>query len=299
MTKSFAACVLALLLVAPLALTSCNTVADKPASPDDPAPLTDATSAKEPSHQAPATDASTTETGASTTDTGASATATDTSATETGASTSSNASTSEQKPIPAPAAKPSAEELRAALNLTEDYRDELEHGPKDAAHQRWIVLHDTEGAGNAANVIDAWVSAGRHVAAHFIVNKDGSIWQCVPLDKIAHHAGYGDTGHNAQFGVEEDGRDDMVGATPIGNWASDYGMNGWSVGIELVHMSTTGEAYPEEQLDALDHLIAYIDAYYGFESKICDHKAWRSYNSDTSAEFATYLANYQDHRTHL
>ena len=48
----------------------------------------------------------------------------------------------------------------------------------------------------------------------------------------------------------------------------------------------------------MDALIAYIDAYYGFESEIVDHKAWRTGNSDTSAEFADYLANYQSSRAH-
>ncbi len=42
-----------------------------------------------------------------------------------------------------------------------------------------------------------------------------------------------------------------------------------------------------------------IDAYYGKESAIIDHKTWRASNSDTSAEFAGYLANYEDHRTHV
>lgn len=56
--------------------------------------------------------------------------------------------------------------------------------------------------------------------------------------------------------------------------------------------------YLEAQLGAFDDLIAYIDAYYGFESEIIDHKAWRTGNSDTSEEFAEYLANCQDHRTH-
>ena len=32
--------------------------------------------------------------------------------------------------------------------------------------------------------------------------------------------------------------------------------------------------------------------------RLIDHKAWRSGNSDTSPEFASCLANYQDHRTH-
>ena len=171
------------------------------------------------------------------------------------------------------------------------------HGDKPAEFQKYIVLHDTEGDGDAEGVINYWDGNDARVAAHFVVNKDGTIWQCVPLDKIAHHAGFGDAGHNEQYGVPEDGRDDLVGTQPIGDWAPDYGMNSWSVGIEMVHVGGEGD-YPPEQLEALDALIAYIDAYYGFESQIIDHKAWRSGNSDTSEEFADCLANYQAHRTH-
>ena len=201
----------------------------------------------------------------------------------------------EPEPEPEPETSP-AEAAWAALDITQDLRDGLCHGEKGPEWQRYIVLHDTEGTGDAASVIDWWDSSGSFVAAHFVVNRDGSIVQCVPLDQIAHHAGYGDAGHNELFGVEDESRDDMRGAVPIGDWAPDYGMNSHSVGIEMVHVG--GQDYTPEQLEALDGLIAYIDAYYGFESTIIDHKAWRSGNSDTSPEFAGYLANYQDHRTH-
>lgn len=188
-------------------------------------------------------------------------------------------------------------DARAALRLTEDYRESFVHGDKPAEFQKYIVLHDTEGDGDAAGVVNYWDGNGAGVAAHFVVNKDGSIVQCVPLDKITHHAGFGDAGHNEQFGIVEDGRDDMVGTVPIGDWAPDYGMNAWSVGIEMVHVGGSGD-YPAEQLEAVDALIAYIDAYFGEESQIIDHKEWRTGNSDTSPEFAPYLANYKDHRTH-
>ena len=189
------------------------------------------------------------------------------------------------------------ETLKASLGIHEDYRASFVHGEKPASCQKYIMLHDTEGNNDASSVISGWDNNGNLVAAHFVVNKDGSIWQCVPLDKIAHHAGYGDTGHNAQFGVEDESRDDKKGTVSIGSSFADYGMNSWSVGIEIVHVGGSGD-YPEAQLVALDSLIAYIDAYYGFESEITDHKAWRSGNSDTSAEFATYLANYKSMRKH-
>lgn len=191
----------------------------------------------------------------------------------------------------------SAEALRAQLALTEDYRSSFIHGEKGAAYQKYIMLHDTEGEASGEAVVDYWDGNGSGVAAHFIVNKDGSIVQCVDMNNIAHHAGFGDTGHNAVFGVTDESRDDKVGTTSIGSSFADYGMNSYSIGIEMVHVGGSGE-YPEAQLEAVDALIAYIDAYYGAESQIIDHKEWRSGNSDTSAEFASYLANYQDHRTH-
>ena len=189
------------------------------------------------------------------------------------------------------------EELYAALDISEDYRSQFVHGEKGAEYQKYIVLHDTEGSSDAASVVSWWAGNGNLIAAHFVVNKDGSMVQCVELDKIAHHAGFGNTGHNEKFGVEDESRDDKLGTTSIGSSYADYGMNSYSIGIELVHVGGSGD-YPEAQLEALDALIAYIDAYYGFESQIIDHKTWRTTNSDTSAEFADYLANYQDHRSY-
>ncbi len=183
------------------------------------------------------------------------------------------------------------------IPIIQDFRPSFVHGEKTAAHQKYIMLHDTEGEGSPSSVINYWDNNGNLVAAHFIVGKDGSIYQCAPLDTIVHHAGYGDAGHNKLYGVEDESRDDKRGTTPIGSWAPDYGMNSWSIGIEMVHVGGSGY-YPEAQLNALDQLIAYIDAYYGFKSDIIDHKAWRSGNSDTSPEFAQYLENYQTKRTH-
>ncbi len=194
-------------------------------------------------------------------------------------------------------AKRASADALEKLDLTKDLRESFNHGEKGGEFQKYIVLHDTEGEGSASGVVDWWDSNGQGVAAHFVINKDGSIVQCVDLDRITHHAGFGDTGHNEKYGTTDESRDDKVGTQPIGSWASDYGMNSYSIGIEMVHVGGSGD-YPAAQLEALDNLIAYIDAYYGIESQIIDHKAWRSGNSDTSKEFASYLANYQDHRTH-
>ncbi len=192
--------------------------------------------------------------------------------------------------------------IRSALSISEDYRSSFVHGDKSAQYQKYIVLHDTEVNNDANAIVSNWDEDGDGIAAHFIVNKDGSIVQCVPLDKITHHAGYGNAGYNDDYGVQEDGRDDMVGSTSIGSSYPDYGMNAYSIGIELVHVEGSGD-YPEAQLNALDNLIAYIDTYYqeqGYDNggKIIDHKMWRTTNPDTSAEFAGYLDSYKSIRKH-
>ena len=195
-----------------------------------------------------------------------------------------------------------ASELLALLDISQVMHEELDHGPKPIEYQKYIVLHDTEGDGAPEDIISYWAGNGNLVAAQYVVGKDGHIAQCVGIDRIAHHAGFGDAGHNELYGVEDESRDDKRGTTSIGSACPDYGMNSYSVGIEMVHMGGEGD-YPAEQLNALDGLIAYIDAYFAEmgqsePSAIIDHKAWRTGNSDTSPEFATYLANYQDHRTH-
>ena len=191
----------------------------------------------------------------------------------------------------------SAAEIFASMDIVEDYRASFVHGSKPADAQKYIMLHDTEGESTPEATVDYWDSNGAGVAAHFIVGRDGHVVQCVGLDQITHHAGFGNTGNNAAYGVEDESRDDKVGTVPLGDWAADYGMNSYSIGIEMVHVGG-GAPYTEEQLAAVDKVIAYIDAYYGFPSTIIDHKAWRSSNSDTSPEFAGYLANYQATRHH-
>lgn len=189
-----------------------------------------------------------------------------------------------------------AEAQMEDIFIMQDMRGEFVHGEKGAEFQKYIVLHDTESQADAAAIVEYWDQADKGIAAHFIVDRDGSIIQCVPLDSIAHHAGYGNTGNNARYEVSDTSRDDMVGATPIGGDMADYGMNSYSIGIEMAHVA--GEDYPEAQLIAVDNLIAYINDYYGFESRIIDHKDWRTGNSDTSKEFTEYLLRYKLNGTH-
>lgn len=90
----------------------------------------------------------------------------------------------------------SSDELFACLDIAQIMHREFGHGPKGVEYQKYIVLHDTEGDGEPESIVSYWAENGNLVAAQFVVGRDGHIAQCVPMDEIAHHAGYGDAGHN-------------------------------------------------------------------------------------------------------
>lgn len=188
------------------------------------------------------------------------------------------------------------------VNIKNMIDSSFNHGNKPKSNQKYIMLHDTEMSVEAEAVVSSWKNAGTGTAAHFVVGRDGTIIQAVNLDNIAHHAGWGGPGDfDSKFGVgNNDGKgngDDLKGQKTTG-WESytSYGMNSYSIGIEMCHVN--GEDYPEAQLKAVDQVIAYIDSYFGTKSTIIDHKDWRPSNSDTDANFATYLSNYKTLRHH-
>ncbi|MDJ1122610.1 peptidoglycan recognition family protein [Olsenella sp. YH-ols2217] len=170
-----------------------------------------------------------------------------------------------------------AQETPAPLVIADLAQASFAHGDKPASHTRYIMLHDTAMDCAADGVVAHWLANNDgQIASHFIVDRDGTVSQCVPLDQVAYHAGHGDDASYQRYGVDS--------------------MNAWSIGIELSHAA--GEDYPEAQLDALDRLVAHIDEWSGTQLEIIDHKMWRSGNVDTSEQFATHLANYRTNRTH-
>ena len=176
------------------------------------------------------------------------------------------------------------------------------HGTKKAGQQRYIMLHDTESYAGPASIVDGWKSDnGGTVAAHFVVGRDGKVVQTAKLERILHHAGFGGPGNfDKKFGVgKNNGKgtgDDLKGQVWWSGYSS-YGMNSYSIGIEMCHVG--GQNYTAKQLKAVDRLIALIDqAYGGYGGKIIDHKTWRPSNSDCDAKFQKYLKNYQKYRKH-
>ncbi|MDO4889948.1 MAG: N-acetylmuramoyl-L-alanine amidase [Coriobacteriaceae bacterium] len=176
------------------------------------------------------------------------------------------------------------------------------HGTKKAGQQRYIMLHDTESYAGPTNIVNGWKSDnGGTVAAHFVVGRDGKVVQTAKMSRILHHAGFGGPGnYDKKFGVgKNNGKgkgDDLKGQVWWSGYSS-YGMNSYSIGIEMCHVG--GQNYTAKQLKAVDRLIATIDqAYGGYGGKIIDHKTWRPSNSDCDSKFQKYLKNYQKYRKH-
>lgn len=104
---------------------------------------------------------------------------------------------------------------------------------------------------------------------HFIVDRDGTIAQCVDIGNIARHAGASRIdGANAKFGVTQE-RDDEKDV----DTSADHAMDACSVGIALVHDQGDGD-YPNSQLNSLDRLIAYIDEWLGMQPNVITQEEW-------------------------
>jgi len=95
-----------------------------------------------------------------------------------------------------------------------------------------IVLHATAGGLDATL---AWfANAKSRVSSHYVIDKDGSMYQCVREVERAAHAG---------VSKMPDGREDV---------------NDFSIGIELVNLNDGQDPYPPEQMDSVVALVQYL-----------------------------------------
>lgn len=160
---------------------------------------------------------------------------------------------------------------------------QMEHGYKSPYYQRCIVMHDTE----EHRSFDAWGSdwvARGGVGTQFMVDRKGRIRQYASMNQICWHAG----------GATYERLDTKFNVVRYKSGAGSA-MNQCSIGIEMDHVP--GEDYTKKQLDAVDRLIAYIDAYYGYACTILQHKDYRLINTDCSKEFKPYLKHLKKYRT--
>ncbi len=103
-----------------------------------------------------------------------------------------------------------------------------------------IVLHHTAGstASGAASALNS-----RGLSSHYVIDKDGTIYQMVGDEKRAYHAGAGS--------IRGDGRD----------------VNDRSIGIEIVNLGNGSDKYTEAQYKALEKLLPYLTHKYNIPTK--------------------------------
>lgn len=104
---------------------------------------------------------------------------------------------------------------------------------------RIIVIHYT--GDNSCQGAVSWLTSARSgVSAHLVVDKDGTIYQLVPFNVAAWHAGKSD--YNGQSNV-----------------------NAFSIGIENVGI---GDEWPDTQVEANRQIIAALFANYPIEDVV-------------------------------
>ena len=91
------------------------------------------------------------------------------------------------------------------------------------AIRRFLVIHFTAGASGMSS-INYWRQLGNGVCAHFVIERDGTVYQCRPCNRTAGHAG------------SSKWKDPNSGLTY-------HGLNSCSIGIELAN---GGDSYPEK-----------------------------------------------------
>ncbi|HCU07061.1 MAG TPA: hypothetical protein DIC42_05745 [Holosporales bacterium] len=111
--------------------------------------------------------------------------------------------------------------------------------PCDVTH---IVLHYTD-LPSAADSIAILCDGERKVSAHYLIDYDGSIYNLVPDEKRAWHAG-------------------------VSTWQGIDNVNDYSIGIEIQnkgHSITPAEPYTPLQMQALVELLTYLTRLYNIK----------------------------------
>lgn len=164
------------------------------------------------------------------------------------------------------------------VNIDKSTLNDEKGGHGTLSDVKYIVLHSTESKTDSATaVINGWnnfTGDDDGVGAHFVVDKTGHVYQWVDISLIAWHAG----AHQGNLYDFSDLPDDS--------------MNDHSIGIEIVHDRNTGD-YPEEQLTAVDNLIAWIEQNVGKNVNVSSQKTGKCDNTDSSKDSNSSSSNVQ------
>lgn len=130
---------------------------------------------------------------------------------------------------------------------------------------RGVVVHYTATPLEAEAQAEAWTERGSSRSAHFTIGRDGTVVQCVPLDRASWHCGGSVLPSDAVWrrGVTEKGRTGSANRPTIGIELCNLGFGVPDEGYPLYlgrHRNprsrrSAWEAYPYPQVEALEALV--------------------------------------------
>jgi hypothetical protein len=101
-----------------------------------------------------------------------------------------------------------------------------------------VVLHAT--AGGLSGTLAWFANPKSGVSSHYVVAKDGDVFQMVEESKLAHHAG-------------------------ASNFQGRKNFNDFSIGIEIVNKNDGQDPYPPDQFEGMVDLVGYLVNKYHIE----------------------------------
>ncbi len=150
---------------------------------------------------------------------------------------------------PAGALKIDAAGIVLDSRVTQAIHSTLEHGPMAQVHG--VIVHQTGGA-SARGALNNYKNPGAH-GAHFLIDKDGTVYQTASVFRVTHHVGHLKSRCMAEIRCQPTELAALKGKRPgpgIGrveagkSWPDRYPGNGDSIGIEIV-----GQAFPLTEKD--------------------------------------------------
>lgn len=120
------------------------------------------------------------------------------------------------------------------------WRPSPNFGPRGGEEVSLIVLHHT-GSASVVSDLATLRSSSSRVSAHFLLDRDGTIYELVNESESAWHAGKS-------------------------NFRGRSNVNRYSIGIELCNLGDGVEPFTEQQYVSLERLLRYLVAKHGIAS---------------------------------
>lgn len=144
--------------------------------------------------------------------------------------------------------------------------------------RRAVVLHFTGGATGASSI---QAMRDRGVSAHLVVERDGTVVQCVAFDRVAFHAGKS-RWTDPKTGEEYVGCNNFTIGIEIANAGDDAGAQQWAVKHASAtcisakhrneHHGQMWEAYPDAQIAAVTEICKALVKQYNLDD-VTSHDA--------------------------